>query len=76
VIGHNGGVSKILFHSDSTSNIVLTSGLKDGVLNVFDMRSHQPVFKERIHGGAINFLDVTPNGEVISGSADKKLKIF
>lgn len=54
----------------------MTTGLKDGLLNVYDMRSLKPIMKARVHGGAINFLGVTPNGEVITGSADKSIKIF
>jgi len=54
----------------------MSTGLKDGLLNIYDMRTLKPIFKERVHGGAINFLGVTPNGEVITGSADKLIKIF
>ena len=75
-MAHSGGVAKIQFFSDNETSIVLSSGLKDGVLNIFDMRSQQPVFKERIHGGAINLLAVTSSGEVITGSADKSVKVF
>ena len=54
----------------------MSTGLKDGLLNIYDMRTLKPIFKERVHSGAINFLGVTPNGEVITGSADKSIKIF
>ena len=38
---HNAAVAKICMHSDGADqNVVLTSGLKDGKVNVFDMRSN------------------------------------
>lgn len=38
---HNGPVSKISFYSDGLSkNLILSGGLKDGVLAVHDMRTH------------------------------------
>lgn len=75
-MAHSGGVSKIQFYSDSDNSIVLSSGLKDGVLNIFDMRTQNPVFKDIIHGGAINFLAVTSSGNIITASADKTVKLF
>lgn len=47
-------------YSDGQSNIVLTAGQRDGKLNIFDMRTSQVVKSEQIHGGAINFLAVSP----------------
>ena len=38
---HNGPVSKIQFYSDGASNhLIISAGLKDGVLAVYDMRTH------------------------------------
>lgn len=75
--GHNGPVSKIQFYSDGAdSNLIMSSGIKDGVLEVVDMRSHAPVFKSVVHGGAINFVDCSMSNFVITGAADKKVKMF
>jgi len=38
---HNGPVSKIHLYSDGVNkNLIISAGLKDGILNVIDMRSH------------------------------------
>ena len=75
-MAHQGGVAKIALYSDHSDRVIISTGLKDGVLNIFDMRSHQPIFKERVHGGAINFVSITQNGEIVTGSADKTVKLF
>ena len=36
------------------SHLIITTGLKDGIVNVYDMRTNKPIFAERMHGGAIN----------------------
>ena len=57
-------------------NIFISTGGKDGVLAIHDMRTHQPVKKERVHQGAINFLDSSLSSFIITGSADKTVKKF
>lgn len=70
-------MAKIQFYSDGgDQNLIMSSGLKDGVLEVLDMRSNQAVFKDRIHGGAINLVDCSLNNFLVTGSADKKVKVF
>ena len=74
---HNGPVSKIALYSDGVNkNLIISAGLKDGIMNVLDMRSHQPVFKNRVHQGAINMLDTSLSSFIITGSADKTVKKF
>ena len=74
---HAGPVSKVAFFSDGTNqNLFITAGMKDGGLAVFDMRSHQPVRKDRVHGGAINMVDTSMGKHIVTGSADKSVKIF
>lgn len=74
---HNGPVSKISFYSDGVNkNIIISVGQKDGALCVHDMRTHQLIKKERIHQGAINFLDTSLSSFIVTGSADKTLKKF
>ena len=53
---HSGGVSKIALHSAGDTNLIFSSGLKDGLLSVFDMRTHKVVMKEKVCGGAIYLL--------------------
>ena len=36
---HKGAVSKINMFSDGTNNLILSGGLRDGVLNILDMRT-------------------------------------
>ena len=74
---HKGHIAKIQFYSDGQdNNLILSTGLKDGQLIVHDMRSHQPIKFSKIHGGAINFIDTTLSGFIVTGSADKTLKSF
>jgi WD40 repeat protein len=73
---HASAVSKICFFSDGSDNLIATAGLKDGKLNIFDMRTCKPVSSEVIHKAAINFLEFNSNGILITGSADKTLKAF
>jgi WD40 repeat protein len=74
---HTGAVSKIKFHSDGhDSNVILSTGMGDGCLAVHDMRSHTVISKQKVHGGAINMLDSSPSGFVVTGSADKSIKVF
>ena len=40
------------------------------------MRTHKPVKKDRVHGGAINLLDSSLNGFIVTGAADKTVKKF
>ena len=76
---HAGGaVSKIVLYSDDrTNSLVLSAGQRDGKLNVFDMRTGQAVKSAAVHRGAINFLAVSQmTGNLVTGSADRELKIF
>lgn len=53
-----------------------TAGLKDGKLNLFDMRTCKPVCSELVHRAAINFVAFNGNGMIVTGSADKTIKAF
>lgn len=48
----------------------------DGSLAVHDMRTHNIVSKQKVHGGAINMLDTSMSGLIVTGSADKSVKVF
>jgi WD40 repeat protein len=69
-------VSKIVFFSDGSDNLVATAGLKDGKLNLFDMRTCKSVCSELVHRAAINFVTFNGNGMIVTGSADKTIKAF
>ena len=56
--------------------MILSTGMKDGQLCVHDMRTQQIVSKARVHQGAINFLDTSLSGFVVTGAADKSVKTF
>lgn len=74
---HNGQISKIKFHSDdSNTNLIITAGMNDGVLSAVDMRSNTKVFSKRVHSGAINFMDSNQSNLIITGSADKTIKLM
>lgn len=59
-----------------SNNIYITTGAKDGIMAIHDMRTNQLIKKERVHGGAINFLDTSLSSFIITGSADKTVKKF
>ena len=73
---HMGQVSNIKFHSDGKNNLIITTGVTDGILNVIDMREMKPIFHEPIHKRAINFVGTTHNNLLITGAADNILKVF
>ena len=75
--GHAGAVSKIHLHSDgSNSNLILSGGLRDGKLNVLDMRTLKNTQSAQIHSGSINFVGMTDTTHLVTGSADKTVKVF
>lgn len=52
---HGSGIGCIRLYTDNVDqNLIISTGLKDGIVNIFDMRTNSPVFTERLHGGAIN----------------------
>lgn len=74
---HMGQISNIKLHSDANnSNLIITTGINDGVINVIDMRTNKKVFFKRLHRAAINYLGTNQDNLLITGSADKTIKIF
>ena len=71
---HGGNVNNIKFYSSEDTNLILTSGVNDGLINCLDMRSPNGIASNQVHKGAINFLESSGNF-VISGSSDKTIKI-
>lgn len=60
---HGGGVGSINMFSDHvSSHLIVTTGLKDGMVNVYDMRTNMPVFSQRMHAGAINSTTIDMSG--------------
>ena len=77
--GHGSAVSKICFASEGDDRVLLTAGLGDGRVNVFDMRTSQLVKAAVVAKAAINFLDMAnhSNGNhIVTGSADHMIKLF
>ena len=56
--------------------MIATAGLKDGKLNLFDMRTCKPISSELVHRAAINFVAFLESGMIVTGSADKTIKAF
>jgi WD40 repeat protein len=74
---HKGQIGRIKFHTDDLdTNLIITGGMNDGVVNVIDMRTSKLVMNKRIHAGAINLLETTKSNLAITGSADKTIKIL
>lgn len=73
---HGGAISQVVLSSDGSNNMIITAGITDGLMCIHDMRSNKLIFKQQIHSGAINAIKVNDHGQIITGSADKSLKIF
>ena len=65
-----------MFSDGRDTNLILTGGLKDGKLNIFDMRTNKVQKSGQVHQGSINLLTVNNMGQVVTGSADKTCKLF
>ncbi|EGR32849.1 WD40 repeat protein [Ichthyophthirius multifiliis] len=73
---HKGAVSQILLYSDgSNHNYIVSAGLNDGAISFQDMRTNKVVNNTQIHHGAINALEQNLSGQIVTGSADKSIKI-
>lgn len=74
---HSGQVGKIKFHTDELdTNLIITVGLNDGLINALDMRSNSKIFSKQIHAGAINYLSSNKSNIILTGSADKTVKLL
>lgn len=86
---HGKGVGSCRLYSDNVDqHLIVTTGQLDGIVNVFDMRTNQPVYTERLHMGAVNesVYDMSGNSKcfvqkeidmlVIVCSADKTCTII
>ncbi|MCQ2817360.1 MAG: hypothetical protein MJ252_08865 [archaeon] len=74
---HMGQISNIKIAFDSTyGGIIMTTGVNDGMVNIIDMNTNQKIFSKPLHKAAINFLGTTNNDLLVTGSADKTIKIF
>ena len=61
-------MASIILHSDNvSSNLVCTSGINDGLVNIFDMRTNKPLMSQKMHGGAVNQLktDMSGNSSIV-----------
>ena len=69
--GHGTAVSKICFANEGDDRVLLTAGLSDGRVNVFDMRTNEMVKAAVISKAAINVLGTAGGGnQLVTGSAD------
>ena len=74
---HMGQISNIKLSFDSTyGGLIITTGVNDGFVNIIDMNTNDKIFSKPLHRAAINFLGSTDNDLLITGSADKSIKIF
>ena len=72
---HQGQVANVRLHTDGlNTNLIISSGINDGIVNVYDMKSNKKVMGNVLHGGAINFLKSNQSNIIVTGSADKTIK--
>ena len=70
-------ISNIQIAFDSTyGGIIMTTGVNDGMVNIIDMNTNKPIFSKLLHKAAINFIGTTKNDLLVTGSADRTIKIF
>ena len=59
-------MGSIILHKDDVhTNLICTSGMNDGMVNIFDMRTNKPLLSQRLHQGAVNQLTADMSGNSI-----------
>ena len=70
---HQGGITTLAFRSDSK---LLASTAEDGQLIIWNMKNGSPVKKVKAHTEGITALHYHRNGELVTASRDRTVKIF
>ena len=73
---HTAGVGKIFFLDNFDKKCVASAGLKDGKMNIYDLRTSKAIFKKKIHAGSINSINLTKSDFILTGSTDKNLALM
>ena len=71
--GHTEAVVDLAWRADSN---VLVSSAEDGQLILWEMTNGKQVKKWAAHGEGALSVDFAPNGEIVSGGRDKKVKVW
>lgn len=73
---HDSGVGKIDFLETDEERIFVSGGLKDGKINIFDLRQEKIIYSKRIGGGSINAIKKNKSDMLVMGCSDKSLTLF
>lgn len=59
----------------SEGGLAVTGGLKDGIVNIFDLRTHKPVGSVRAHSSCVTSIQSITGG-VVSTGTDSLISVF
>lgn len=76
VSGHKGAVNCIKFSDPDRDALVATAGIKDGIVNLFDLRTLKPVMSQKAHSSCVTSLQFTGNGDLVSTGTDNLISVF
>ena len=72
---HKGGVSCVKLFNQDEGGVAVTGGLKDGIVNIFDLRTHKPVGSVRTHKACVTSLQQIDGG-IVSTGTDSLISVF
>ena len=72
---HKGGVNCVRLFEQSEGGLAVTGGLKDGIVNIFDLRTHKPVGSVRAHSSCVTSIQSITGG-VVSTGTDSLISVF
>lgn len=60
---HKGSISGLKFAAKL--GLIVTSGLNDGSIAAFDMRTNSPIYRQSIHKGSVNSIKINEEKEIV-----------
>ncbi|MEM9828780.1 MAG: c-type cytochrome domain-containing protein [Planctomycetota bacterium] len=71
--GHKGAIRALKWRDDSN---VLASAGEDGTLRLWDVNSGKQIKSINVGGGAVTAIDIDHSGRLVTGSADRRVRLF
>lgn len=72
---HKGGVNCVKLFDQDDGAVAVTGGLKDGIVNIFDLRTHKPVGSLKTHKACVTSIQKIDGG-VVSTGTDSIISVF
>ena len=76
VKAHKGAVNCVKLSDPRHDSLVVTAGIKDGIVNLFDLRTLKPVMSEKTHSSCVTSLQFTADGDLVSTGTDNFISVF